>query len=188
MRKKTLRNSMKSELEKLSLPVYEDLSYQIARRLFDDSSWKDADVIGMTISKAPEVDTFQLIRKAWEQGKTVVIPKCVPHTKEMVFRTLTRFSELEKVYFGLYEPIPSETAEINAENIDLLVVPGLAYTTAGYRLGFGGGYYDRYLKKYHNQTLSLAFSQQIVSDLPNEPHDMAVAKIVTEEGVFLCGG
>ena len=140
-----------------------------------------------TISKTPEVDTFQIIRKAWEQGKRIAVPKCEPKSRALEFRELKRFSQLETVYFGLYEPIVSETKSVDHEEIDLVVVPGLAYSKNGYRLGFGGGYYDRFLANYQGNTLSLAFQKQLVAELPVENHDLAVEKIITEAEVILSG-
>ncbi|MBT2754731.1 5-formyltetrahydrofolate cyclo-ligase [Mesobacillus foraminis] len=184
--KKKLRTAMKGKLEELNLPLYEDLSCQIARNLYSDVSWVEARTIGITLSRAPEVDTFQLIRKAWEQGKRVAVPKCQPKNREMIFRQLTRFAQLETVYSNLYEPVEAETEMVEPDKIDLLIVPGLAFTKTGYRLGFGGGYYDRFLKCYSGRTLALAFEQQLVPDLPIETHDLPVSKIVTENGVFHC--
>jgi 5-formyltetrahydrofolate cyclo-ligase len=184
--KKQLRRSMKRNLENLSFPLYEDFSYRIAGQLFKEKDWLEAKSIGITISRPPEVDTLQIIRKAWEQGKAVAIPKCNPQTKELVFRNFTRFSHLEMVYSGLYEPVVSMTKEVPSEELDLLIVPGLAYTKSGFRLGFGGGYYDRYLAGNKTQTMSLAFSQQLVAQLPVESHDFPVSKIITEEGVMVC--
>lgn len=185
--KKKLRIAMSERLNKLSLPWYEDLSYQIACNLYQDIVWKEARMIGITISRAPEVDTFQLIRKAWEQGKNVAVPKCQPKTRQMTFRLLTGFSQLETVYSNLLEPVESKTQMVNPGDLDLLIVPGLAFSQNGYRLGFGGGYYDRFLKNYSGHTLSLAFEQQLVPELPLDPHDLPVSKIVTENGVIDCG-
>ncbi|HAQ06621.1 MAG TPA: 5-formyltetrahydrofolate cyclo-ligase [Bacillus bacterium] len=185
--KKELRKLIKKTLSELTLPLYEDLSYQIAHRLYEDVSWKSASTIGITISKSPEVDTFQLIRKAWEQGKRIVVPKCEANSRSLNFRELTRFSQLETVYFGLYEPVVGETKSVDPVEIDLIVVPGLAFSKNGYRLGFGGGYYDRFLQNYQGNTLSLAFQKQLIPDLPIETHDIAVGKIITEAEVIFCG-
>lgn len=185
--KTQLRKNMKMKLEQLTLPVYEDLSYQVACKLFADEDWKRASTVGITVSKRPEVDTFQLIRKAWEQGKRVVVPKCVPREKELDFRTLTRFSQLEMVYSQLYEPKVTATEPVTSQQIDLLIVPGLVFSTSGYRIGFGGGYYDRFLKDFTGNTLSLAFQIQVTQDLPIEDHDLPVAKIITNEGTIVCG-
>lgn len=182
--KHSIREQIKKTLSRLSKPLYEDYSYKIACRLYEEHAWKQADVIGITVSKCPEVDTYQIIRKAWETGKTVVVPKCKPKEKRLSFRTLTEFSQLESVYFGLYEPIVELTTEVRQEQIDLLIVPGLAYTRKGYRIGFGGGYYDRYLTSFSGETLSLVFNEQIISDFPLEEYDLPVSKIITPTEVL----
>jgi 5-formyltetrahydrofolate cyclo-ligase len=182
--KSELRQEIKEKLSALSKPLYEHWSLAIARALYETKEWNEAAVIGLTISKAPEVDTYQIIRKAWELGKTVVIPKCNPKDKSMTFRTLTSFTQLESVYFGLYEPIEKETKETVSSEIDLLIVPGVAYNLQGYRVGFGGGYYDRYLSAYTGKTASLAFTPQINENLPVEQHDLPVSKLITEKGII----
>ncbi|RSD27444.1 5-formyltetrahydrofolate cyclo-ligase [Mesobacillus subterraneus] len=185
--KKELRNSVKAKLSELSLPLYEDFSYQVAQQLFQDEDWQKASTIAVTVSKAPEVDTLQIIRKGWEQGKRMVVPKCEPKSRGLDFRELKRFSQLESVYYGLYEPIVSETHQIKPEDIDLVIVPGLAFSKNGFRLGFGGGYYDRFLANYQGNTVSLAFKEQLLPDIPIESHDIPVSKIISSEGVILIG-
>lgn len=182
--KTSLRKNMKKSLANMTKSLYEEYSSQIAERLYNEVEWQRAKVIGITISKHPEVDTLRIIQKAWEQQKQVVVPKCYPDTREMKFRLLQNFSQLESVYSGLLEPIEVETEQIESGKIDLLIVPGLAYTYLGQRLGFGGGYYDRYLLNYNGDTVSLAFDLQIISIIHNEKHDIPVAKIITNEKVF----
>ena len=182
--KNAIRKQVKETLSQLTIPLYEDYSYKIASRLFAEEAWNQADVIGITVSKRPEADTYQIIRKAWETGKTIVVPKCYPKEKKLSFRTLTEFSQLESVFYGLLEPIPALTTEVKPEQINLLIVPGLAYTMAGYRIGFGGGYYDRFLTNYTGNTLSLAFNEQIISEFPIEEYDLPVAQIITPTKVI----
>lgn len=188
MDKKQLRIQMKGKLSSITKPLYEDKSYLIAQNLYREQSWMEANTIGITVSNQPEVDTYQIIRKAWELRKRVVVPKCIPGEKIMSFRILDRFSQLESVFYGLYEPIVQETIEVTKNEIDLLIVPGLAYTREGARLGFGGGYFDRYLQDYDGLTLSLAFSDQLVPTLPIENFDLPVAKIITEQEVIINNG
>ena len=102
----------------------------------------------------------------------------------MDFRVLENFDQLETVYFSLLEPIESQTTLIDPQEIELLLVPGLAFTKAGFRLGVGGGYYDRFLEVNHVNTLSLAFHQQIVPEIPLEKHDLPVMKIITDKGFY----
>ncbi|MCM3566614.1 5-formyltetrahydrofolate cyclo-ligase [Neobacillus mesonae] len=182
--KKTIRKKVKEILSRLSKPLYEDYSYKIGLRLYEDEIWKQADIIGITVSKQPEVDTYQIIRKAWETGKTIVVPKCIPNEKKLSFHIITEFSQLESVFYGLLEPIPEITKEVKPEQIDLLIVPGLAYTREGYRIGFGGGYYDRYLTSYTGNTVSLAFNEQIIPQFSVEEYDLPIAKIITPTEVI----
>jgi 5-formyltetrahydrofolate cyclo-ligase len=185
MEKKQLRIQLRETLSNLSKTHYEELTKQITSQLYQDEDWKQSNIIGITISKFPEVDTYQIIRKAWELGKTVAVPKCYPKEKRMSFRIISDFSQLESVFYGLLEPIEEKTKLINHEDIDLLIVPGLGYTKEGYRIGFGGGYYDRYLKDYSGKTISLAFQLQIIPAFKTEYFDIPVAKIITNDEVIV---
>lgn len=182
--KKVMRKQMIEILKQITKPFYEDYSYKIANKLFEDEDWKNTNVVGITVSKFPEVDTYQIIRKAWEQGKKVVVPKCYPTNKEMVFYLLSEFSQLESVFFGLLEPREDCSEAVDASQIDLMIVPGLAYTKEGYRIGFGGGYYDRYLKNYTGRSLTLAFDVQIIPQFVVEKYDMPISKIITNTEII----
>lgn len=186
--KARLRNEMKAKLKALSSEQHRTWSCEIANHLTQSEYWKNANTIGITISRYPEVDTEPIIRQAWAEGKRIVVPKCNPSEKSMTFRTLNSFDELEVVYFGLKEPIESITEPIDKQSIDLLVVPGLVYSQEGYRIGFGGGYYDRFLIDYPKVSLSLAFRIQMTSHLPKETHDLPVEFIITNEGIVDCRG
>jgi 5-formyltetrahydrofolate cyclo-ligase len=185
--KKALREQMLHRMKELSKPEYEQLSYQIACSLYSSPLWIGAKTIGITVSKAPEADTWQIIRRAWDEGKRVAVPKCIPKSKQMVFRELNSFTDLESVYYGLWEPNPESTVEIRSEEIDTLVVPGLAYMKNGFRLGFGGGYYDRFLEHYKGRTVSLAFEMQLITGFPVENHDKPVEIIITDQQVWASG-
>jgi 5-formyltetrahydrofolate cyclo-ligase len=184
--KKELREQLKQKLDSMNPETYYHHSSLIARHLYNQDQWKEHETIALTISRFPEVDTRPIIQKAWETGKRVVVPKCLPADRRMIFREITSFDQLEKVYFGLFEPTEKLTKEVSKEEIELIIVPGLGYTTNGSRLGFGGGYYDRYLKNYKGETLSLAFTEQLVQDLPIEDHDYRVGAIISEKGLISC--
>ena len=182
--KDELRKEIRDILRNLRAEMYNEQSNAIAQSLFKDELWKSASTVGITISKPPEVDTYQIIRRAWDEGKRVVVPKCFSKERRMDFRVLENFDQLETVYFSLLEPIESQTTLIDPQEIELLLVPGLAFTKAGFRLGVGGGYYDRFLEANHVNTLSLAFHQQIVPEIPLEKHDLPVMKIITDKGFY----
>jgi 5-formyltetrahydrofolate cyclo-ligase len=182
--KKELRKEIREKLQNLSAEKYNEQSNAIAQSLYKEEGWKSASTVGITISKRPEVDTYQIIRQAWEEGKRIVVPKCFSKERRMDFRVLESFDQLETVYFNLLEPIESKTTLIDPKEIELLIVPGLAFTKGGFRLGVGGGYYDRFLEYHQLRTLSLAFHQQIVSEIPLEEHDIPVMKIITDQGSY----
>jgi len=183
--KHIVRKQIKEKLSQLTKEQHTKLSKEIAEKLFADPLFIKANSIGVTISNFPEVDTYEIIRRAWSLGKTVSVPKCLPKTREMVFRKLTSFHQLETVYSGLYEPIEQETKETAPEEMDLLIVPGLGFTKEGLRLGFGGGYYDRYLMNYAKKTVALAFEIQLMDNLPIEDHDLPVDKMITNKSTYI---
>ncbi|MBS4199670.1 5-formyltetrahydrofolate cyclo-ligase [Bacillus sp. FJAT-49732] len=180
MDKTSIRKKYKEKLKSLDRITYEHQSYTIANKLFQTNEWKNAEMIGITVSHFPEVDTWQLIRRGWEEGKKIVIPKCYPSDKKMEFRQITAFDQMVTVFFGLFEPIETKTMMAEKKEIDLLLVPGLVFNRQGYRIGFGGGYYDRFLTEFNGNTISLCFSMQISENIPIENHDIPVNKIITE--------
>ncbi|MEK3931528.1 5-formyltetrahydrofolate cyclo-ligase [Bacillus sp. FSL R7-0642] len=183
-----LRKQIIEHMNSLSEERYTTLSEQIAFSVYAQKEWAEAKTVGITLSMENEVNTYAIIEKAWEEGKKVVVPKCNKETRTMSFRQISNFDQLEIVYMNLREPIPARTEEVNANDIDLQIVPGVAYTERGERIGYGGGYYDRYLLHYKGKTLSLAYSFQIVEHIPVEPFDKNVEKIITEKGTMVKNG
>ncbi|WP_426980249.1 5-formyltetrahydrofolate cyclo-ligase [Bacillus pseudomycoides] len=183
-----LRKKIVEQMNFLSKEQHKTLSEQIVFFLYEQKEWREAKTIGITLSMEHEVNTYVIIEQAWREGKKVVVPKCNRETRTMIFRQITNFDQLETVYMSLREPIPALTVETEANEIDLLFVPGVAYTRRGERIGYGGGYYDRYLLQYEGKTLSLAFDFQIVSYIPIESFDQNVQKIITEKETILQNG
>ncbi|HLQ72437.1 MAG TPA: 5-formyltetrahydrofolate cyclo-ligase, partial [Bacillota bacterium] len=139
---------------------------------------------GITVSGGFEWDTYNIIEKAWQQGKAVCVPKCYPKEQKMIFYRFQSFGELEVVYYNLKEPKPIEANKVKKNDLDLIIVPGLLFDSSGYRIGFGGGYYDRFLTDYRGQTVALTSSQLLIDSIPKESHDMAVSHIITEKGII----
>jgi 5-formyltetrahydrofolate cyclo-ligase len=186
MNKKEMRISQLELLKGISPLEYEQKCFGVEQCLFRSGFWQNSKVVAVTVSRLPEVNTWNIIKRGWEEGKTICVPKCKPRTKELIFHQINSFQELETVFYGLFEPIPSITNPIHRDSIQSVIVPGLAFTEKGYRLGFGGGYYDRFLSGFKGHTLSLAFSEQLVRDLPVESFDIPVAEIITENGRIEC--
>ncbi|MCH1624932.1 5-formyltetrahydrofolate cyclo-ligase [Fredinandcohnia quinoae] len=184
--KKVLRKEMKEHLQLIDDSFLKIWSKSITEKIITLPEWNHAKTIGITISGKHEVNTEELIKMAWKANRRVVVPKCIPSTKKLVFREITSFSQLEVVFYGLKEPIEDQTKEVDQGDIDLLIVPGLRFTKEGYRLGHGGGYYDRFLTTYEGNTISLAFDIQIIDSLPIETFDLPVQKIITNEQMINC--
>ena len=188
MEKASRRKEMTNRLKTMGLNEHQQKSAVIADFLMNENEFRKAEVIGLTVSAFPEVDTRQLIERCWQAGKRTAVPKCDPLTRAMTFRIIEDFSQLETVYMKLLEPIEDKTEEVNPEGIDLMIVPGVVYAPDGYRIGFGGGYYDRYLTRYAGPTVSLAFEEQLADSVPVEKHDIPVQRICTELGCRSAGG
>lgn len=182
MEKADQRKKMIEMLKAMQPDEHQMKSDRIVEFLKADEVFQKAETVGVTISAFPEVDTHRLIEYCWKAGKKTVVPKCDPVTRAMTFRIIEDFSQLETVYMRLLEPIEQKTESVEPGEIDLLLVPGVVFSPDGYRIGFGGGYYDRYLTRYTGPTRSLAFAMQLVDAVPVEPHDVPVDIIFTELG------
>lgn len=181
-----MRQTMLSTLKQLTQTEYINRSREIQDRLMSLDVVMKAQTIALTMSNFPEVETRIMIRYLWNNQKIVLIPKCDVKFKKMHFYKIDSFDQLEIVYAGIEEPNPSLTEEVLPHEIDLLIVPGVLFNREGYRIGFGGGYYDRFLQTFKGETLSLAFDEQIKENLPIETHDLPVDMIVTDQKVISC--
>ncbi|WP_176545052.1 5-formyltetrahydrofolate cyclo-ligase [Bacillus sp. AFS041924] len=180
MEKKEIRNSMMKKLKNISSLDREEKSKQIVEKLLNSDQFLCADIIATTMPMEHEINTKYLITACWKMNKSVVVPKCNHDTRKMHFYKINSFEDLKKGYFGIQEPLEEKCEEIGKEFIDLIIVPGVAYTKYGERLGYGGGYYDRYLEDYKKQLMALAYDFQILNELPTEKHDIKMPLILTE--------
>ncbi|MGI8316138.1 5-formyltetrahydrofolate cyclo-ligase [Halobacillus mangrovi] len=183
MDKSELRKRGKIVLKNMTPAEKQEKEAFMYKHLFHSDLWKKAQTIGVTVSQTYEWSTFPIIEQGWAEQKIVSVPKCDPETKELNFHQLSKYSELESVYFGLKEPDPAKTKHLPKQHIDLLIVPGLLFNTEGYRIGYGGGYYDRFLTDYPGVTVMIASEEQRHEQLPVEEFDRKVSYIVTEQGI-----
>ncbi|AXF54727.1 5-formyltetrahydrofolate cyclo-ligase [Salicibibacter kimchii] len=179
MNKTEVRSYVREQFSVLTRQEREQRGRKLHRQLYQKSFWEHAKIVAVTIDTYREVPTRPIIEEAWRAGKTVVVPKVDRERHTLDFFKLTSFMELEGTR-GLQEPVPTQCEQIAKETIDFVIVPGLAFDHAGYRVGFGGGYYDRYLKNYQGKTAALAFSFQLFPSLPIESHDIPVHHLVAE--------
>lgn len=178
--KQQLRQQTLQQLRSMSSEAYHARSHALVQQLLAHPRMQQANVIAVTMSAFPEVDTKPLIEALWQQQKRVAIPKCEPKTRDMHFYEITSFEGLEQTYGHLYEPNPNIHSYVAPESFDVIIVPGVVYNKEGYRIGFGGGYYDRYLPKTRAYRIAMAFREQLQAVIPLEAHDCAVDTLLVE--------
>lgn len=158
-------------------------------------SWNEyqkAELLLFYVSYRSEADTIQLIREALAAGRAVAVPKVVG--SDMIFYRIEDFSHLMEGYRGILEPdtalmgvVPIDFSKIVPEKT-VLFLPGCAFDRNGGRMGYGGGFYDRFVENYPEiMRVALAYEEQLVEKVPREMHDMPVDVIVTEERILLTG-
>lgn len=180
--KPSLRKSAVQLLERFSENEKLQIEKQFLNHLLASELWVNAKTIGITISRGFEWNTKPVIENGWQAGKTICVPKCHPSVKKLTFHHLTDFDHLEVEFYNLLEPNPLKAQQVKKSSIDLLIVPGLLFDKQGYRIGFGGGYYDRFLVDFPNETLSFVHSSQLINEIPSEPFDVPVKHVLTEQG------
>ena len=176
--KSELRKQVLQEMKALPREQKQFIDQALTERLLQHPFYQEAKVIASYLSFSHEFQTQELIEQALKDGKKVLIPKTYP--KGRMDFVVYDPQQLVKTAFGLLEP-QGDLEVVDASQIDLIHVPGLAFTTEGYRIGYGGGYYDRYLEHFSGHTLSTIYPCQIQDFIP-ENHDIPVQEVLIDEG------
>ncbi len=177
---------MKTQLRKRYIALRQsaenktECSALIAQRLFEQDEYKSARCIAIYKSMPSEASTDEIIKDALSVGKTVALPKTTG--SEMRFYKIEQDEPLIKSPFGVWEPVGDEEKYISPEELDLIIVPGVAFDRDKNRLGFGKGCYDRFLPQANAATIALCFSLQIAprGELATDEFDIKMQKIITE--------
>ncbi len=185
-RKMEMRLKAKEIREKLSSQEVASRSQRIKEHLLKDPDFQKAEVVALYASFRNEVETFSLIKEAVDLKKKVCLPRTNLATKSLTFHLITGTENLIPGAFGILEP-KKECPEVLPSKIDLIILPGVAFDKTGGRIGFGGGYYDRFLKQLSPETkkIALAYEFQVFpNQIPCLAKDVKVDKIITEERVL----
>lgn len=179
MTKEELRKMMKNRRRTLSASRILFYSAIVTDKLVREKAYASADTIFAYYSVSAELSMDYLYEQAWNDGKKIALPVCLPGN-ELEFRYYTKGMELEKGVYGIPEPLSGE--KVNPEMVKpLFLVPGLVFDTCGNRIGYGGGYYDRFLKKYPSvMRIMLAYEMQKSTSIPYDENDVPVDIIITE--------
>ena len=176
--KAELRKQVLQEMKAISQEQKQAMDQALTDQFLKHPFYQEAKVIATYLSFPHEFQTQELIEQALKDGKKVLIPKTYP--KGRMDFVVYNPQQLVKTSFGLLEP-QGNLEVVDASQIDLIHVPGLAFTTEGYRIGYGGGYYDRYLKHFSGHTLSTVYPCQIQDFIP-EKYDIPVEEVLIDEG------
>ena len=189
-KKEKLRARVLTTREALELDQVEIGGQAILERVLGLRQYRQASLIHSYISsKENEVDTRELIEISLEQGKRVVVPVLEQGKKTMAHALIESLNELVAGPWGLVQPDPAKANWLEEQAvIDLVVVPGIAFDRRGHRIGFGGGYYDRFLADLQAVKLGLCYDDLVLQEIPNESHDVpmdiVVAQTATYQGVM----
>ena len=188
LNKKLLRKEILTKRSLLTQENIQEYSNKIQNTLYEMDEYKNAKRIMCFVSNGSEVDTHPLIDRAILDGKSIVVPITVSKTKELLVSDLFSLSELEVGFYNIEVPKKEFLRLVDPRTIDLVLVPGVALAKDGYRVGYGGGYYDRFLAKLDSSIpkIALGFDLQVVDEVPTEHFDISVDLILTEKGIIDC--
>lgn len=171
---RSLRQSMPPEIKEQR---DEAIAAQV-RRLWQYQSNR---VLLIYVSTDIEVDTFRIINQALADGKKVAVPRCVPDTRNMEFYYIDSVDELSPGMFGVLEPTVCSEKLYHEKDGGLCIVPAFSYDWHGYRLGYGKGYYDRFLSRFEGNIVGICYSDCVQKSLPHGRYDRPVELLVTEK-------
>jgi 5-formyltetrahydrofolate cyclo-ligase len=186
--KKGLRAEISAIIDGLSEPYIKDSDFRISQLLLDLDEFSDAETVFVYVSVGREVSTQKIIESAFADGKRVCAPVLREGIGIMDAVEIKPDSILAPNKHGISEP-SADGAVISPENIDLIIIPCLSCDSFGNRLGYGGGYYDRYLKSYIDSYKSPPFialcrEETFSMHLPSDPYDVPVDMCITECGII----
>lgn len=184
LEKKKLRKEILSKLKSQKRSENLEKSFIITKRLFGLEEFKKAKCVVTYVSMADEVDTHQLIDECIRMEKLVAVPVVEVGKKDLIISQITdTIRQLETGPYGIRQPKKEEIKPVPYEEMDLVLVPGVAFDRKGNRLGRGKGYYDRFLKKLPKDTLTigLCFDFQVAESIPTLPHDIPVHMLLTND-------
>jgi len=184
--KSHLREKLKKIRDQVDPALAETASQGVWNLLSSVPEFQKAKGIGAFASTPSEINTYPILEGVIELGKKLYLPRVVKDKTRFNYYPVADFKDLSPGTFGILEPPGDHPADW--EEIDLVLVPGLAFDLKGRRLGFGKGYYDRALPllKKSAFTIGLGYSFQVVEQVPTASHDIALKAVLSEKGFYYC--
>lgn len=159
------------------------LSEEICDKILNSGLYKNAEAVFCYWPTKSEVDTKKIILTALSDKKKVALPKCTDKDGNMIFYYITSLADLSEGMYGIMEPDERLTAGVSDKS-SVCVVPGLAYDFKGYRLGYGKGYYDRFLESFQGISIGVCFEACLINELPINEFDKKVDYIITDKTIY----
>jgi 5-formyltetrahydrofolate cyclo-ligase len=182
-RKKNLRKGVLTQRDALDLKVKIEYDKKIRASFLDSSLYRSSKKIFIYVSFRSEVDTHLLIQTMLRSEKKIYVPFTSSESREMKAVALDDFDDdLEAGHFGVMTVKKDRRHFAHPQEMDLIVMPGTVFDLRGHRIGYGAGYYDRFLQASDAETVGLCYNLQLVPAVPDEPHDKTVDHLLTEAG------
>lgn len=184
-KKKALRREIRALRAAHSDEEIHAMSLKVLEQVKALPEYQEAETLFVYVDCKHETETSDLIRQAWADGKKTAVPKVIGEAMKFFYITSLE-DDLEEGYFGIREPYEKNPADEAADREgSLMIMPGVAFDEARHRIGYGGGFYDRYLEAHPGlRTAALAFEFQVKAEVPFEKFDILPGRIVTEKRVI----
>lgn len=189
-----LRKKMEKLRGEISAQESEEKSAQACRHALNHPLFQQARQSPMTVCTympfRSELDITPVMEWCWQQGIRVLVPRANRMTQTLHLHRIESYDDLETGAWGIREPMETVQAWDPKTPIDLLIIPGLAFDLHGGRLGYGGGYYDRFVRNCQRAEwpqplqMAIAFDLQLVEKVPMEAHDLSIDLLITERGII----
>lgn len=176
--KQALRKIIRQEMQQIPLSYFHQAGKAICRTILSSDLYRQSECVFCFVSCGKEPDTYPLLNRILSDGKTLAVPLCRSEG-QMELRRITSLSQLTPGAYNIPEP-PEDAPILSPADVQLALIPCLAATRDGKRLGKGGGYYDRFLAAYTGTALLLCPALLLQPDIPVEPHDFSIPTVITE--------
>lgn len=173
--KENLRREIKEKRILMSKEEVEQKSRVICEKILSSEIYKNSNCIYCYYPIQNEVDIIPIIQTSLKDGKIIALPKVTDTDGKMIFAEIKNLDNLQTGHYNI--PEPAET--IQAREADMILVPGVVFSTKGKRIGQAGGFYDRFLEKNHPYSMGVAYDFQIMDEIKTQPHDIDVDEVIS---------
>lgn len=170
-----LRKEIKQKRMLMTREEVIEKSNIICQKILNHKTYKDSKCIYCYYPVQNEVDILPVMIHALNNGKIIALPKVINKQGEMVFAEIDNLDNLKTGHFNIPEPITT----LQARKADLVLVPGVVFSSKGKRIGQAGGFYDRFLENNHPYTIGVAYDFQMMNDIKTQPHDIDVCEVIS---------